>query len=110
MPARPSYTRLYNLAAWRGPAGLRAAQLRREPLCCRCSAVGRTTAAEHVDHIVPHRGDMALFLAAGNLRSLCLPCHTAITHGAVERGADLDGLPLDPTHPWHGAPPADTEA
>jgi len=28
-----------------------------------------------VDHIIPHRGDEALFNDRNNLQSLCAPCH-----------------------------------
>ncbi|MEP2204764.1 MAG: HNH endonuclease signature motif containing protein [Tateyamaria sp.] len=29
-----------------------------------------------VDHIIPHRGDEALFNDRNNLQSLCTPCHS----------------------------------
>jgi 5-methylcytosine-specific restriction protein A len=62
--------------------GRRGVQQRRrrldaEPLCRICAGAGRTTIATRVDHIKP--------LALGgldldaNCRSLCVPCHTAVT-------------------------------
>jgi 5-methylcytosine-specific restriction endonuclease McrA len=33
------------------------------------------TAAEVVDHVVPHRGDEDLFFDPRNLQSLCKHCH-----------------------------------
>ena len=45
------------------------------PLCVECLAAGETTAAECVDHIVPHRGDRKLFWDRGNWQSLCTRCH-----------------------------------
>lgn len=59
-------------AAWRRR---REAQLRAEPLCRLCKADGRVTAATVADHLVPHRGDPALF--DGPLQSLCATCHSA---------------------------------
>lgn len=50
-------------------------QLVREPLCRMCTADGQVVPATTVDHIVPHRGDMALFWDVGNLQSLCKPHH-----------------------------------
>ena len=45
------------------------------PLCVMCLREGRTAAAEVVDHIVPHRGDMALFWDRSNWQALCAPHH-----------------------------------
>lgn len=39
-----------------------------------CKAKGLVTLATVADHIVPHRGDRALFMGA--LQSLCVPCHS----------------------------------
>jgi len=40
-----------------------------------------------------------------NLQSLCHSCHsikTARDHGKnVAMGCDLNGMPLDPSHPWY---------
>lgn len=49
--------------------------LRRHPLCAECQRQGRVTAATAVDHIIPHKGDMALFWKESNFQGLCAPCH-----------------------------------
>ena len=94
---------LYNLKAWHQ---LRARQLRLEPCCRFCRQAGRVVPATVVDHIEPHRGDMTLFLDPQNLQSLCKSCHDSVKQaaekrGGLARGADLDGIPLDPRHPWN---------
>ena len=63
----------YKLARWRE---IRAAQLAVEPLCRSCAARGRVTPASVCDHVVPHRGDAALFWG-GPFQSLCTTCHSA---------------------------------
>lgn len=45
--------------------------LKRHPLCAVCLAEGRTTAANVVDHVVPHRGDERLFWDQRNHQALC---------------------------------------
>src|SRR5580704_733274 len=92
-PEATKYVRWYHTAGWRA---LRDRQLRREPHCLMCAQIGRVTQATVADHIVPHRGDRALFFDASNLQSLCLPHHTEKTtraeRGAVSRIArDADG-------------------
>lgn len=69
--------RLYRAHRWRA---LRASFLAIEPLCVQCARVGRVTAAEEVDHITPHRGDLTLFWNVDNLQSLCASCHSAKTY------------------------------
>ncbi|WP_370267435.1 HNH endonuclease signature motif containing protein [Nioella sp.] len=109
-------SKLYRTAGWRRA---RAAHLGVEPVCRLCRAAGilndgsLTVAGETqrdgrrrflvVDHIVPHRGDLALFWDPGNWQTLC-PDHHDITKQRDEqrgfsnaRGAD--GWPLDPRHP-----------
>lgn len=49
--------------------------LRANPLCVMCKAQGRVHAAEVVDHIIPHKGDEALFWDESNWQSLCKPHH-----------------------------------
>lgn len=44
---------------------------RSHPLCVGCEAVGRVTAAEVVDHVVPHKGDSRLFWDRDNWQSAC---------------------------------------
>ncbi len=58
---------------------LRALILGRRPLCVACQQAGRVTAATDLDHIVPHKGDHALFWDVANLQPLCKPCHSRKT-------------------------------
>lgn len=54
--------------------------LAKNPLCVECKKAGRVKEATVVDHIIPHRGDKALFWdSERNWASLCGPCHTAKT-------------------------------
>lgn len=63
--------------------------LRRHPLCVMCKARGRTVEATVVDHVTPHRGDLALFWdELGNWQSLCKPCHDSRKQGIEIRGYD----------------------
>ena len=64
---------LYGTARWQR---ISAAQREAEPLCRMCLARGLTVAATVCDHIVPHRGDEAMFWS-GPFQSLCKPCHDA---------------------------------
>lgn len=45
-----------------------------EPFCRICGQL-----MTDVDHVVPHRGDEALFFDRSNLQGLCLECHSAKT-------------------------------
>ena len=49
--------------------------LQRHPLCANCLSQGIVTPATVVDHIVPHRGDRALFWDENNWQPLCKNCH-----------------------------------
>ncbi|WP_185982832.1 HNH endonuclease [Aureimonas mangrovi] len=53
----------------------RAQFLAEHPLCCRCQDAGTVEPAAVVDHIVPHRGDPALFWSRSNWQALCKPHH-----------------------------------
>ena len=53
----------------------RKAFLSRHPLCVECLKSGVLTPATVVDHIVPHRGDHALFWNEQNWQPLCKDCH-----------------------------------
>ncbi|MCH8851723.1 MAG: HNH endonuclease [Planctomycetes bacterium] len=71
----------------------RFAYLAEHPLCRRCKAKDRLIAAECVDHIVPHRGDQALFWDTANWQALCLACHSKKT--ATEAAVLGRGRPRD---------------
>lgn len=51
--------------------------LRLNPLCHYCAYLGRTTAAECVDHATPHKGDERLLWQPDNHRAACIPCNSA---------------------------------
>ena len=69
-------TSLYGTERWKRES---SAHLLREPNCGACAATGVMTLATVVDHIVPHRGDEALFWDETNWASLCRPHHNAKT-------------------------------
>ena len=56
----------------------RDAQLAREPFCRECAKHGLRVQATDADHVVPHRGNLDLFLR-GELQSLCHSCHSRKT-------------------------------
>jgi hypothetical protein len=69
-----------------------------------CKAAGRTVAAAVVDHVVPHRGDAALFWDPDNLQSLCKPHHDGSKQSEELRGYSREvdpvtGWPIDERHP-----------
>jgi len=72
--ARPNAAirRLYFTPRWRA---LRAAVLLADRACVVCQAAPSTIA----DHLVPHRGDPALFWNRDNLQGLCATCHSRKT-------------------------------
>lgn len=80
-PAHPEETRSASsrgyTSRWRR---LSKAFLRAHPLCAECQRNGRTTAAEVVDHITPHRGDPELFWDRANWQPLCKKCHDTKTY------------------------------
>lgn len=53
---------------------IREAQLSAHPLCVMCLEDEVVQEAKVCDHVVPHRGDAALFWS-GPFQSLCEPCH-----------------------------------
>lgn len=75
----------------------RLGYLAAHPLCAQCERQGRIEAAAVVDHIVPHRGDKALFWDSGNWQGLCAPCHNSKT-GKEKRDPR-------PAHPAENPPP-----
>lgn len=95
------YQYLYN-AKWTRSAKL---FLKDNPLCVYCLQVGKTTAAEVVDHIVKHEGDVELFNDPKNRQALCKHCHDSVKAKEEARGyavgCDADGMPLDRKHDWN---------
>lgn len=95
----------YSTAAWQR---LRRLKLSETPLCETCARRGRHVIAEHVDHIVSIASGGHAFPAIDGLRSLCPPCHSIKTNaldraggkGVAIKGCDVNGLPLDPDHPF----------
>jgi len=85
---------------------LRAAFLLQHPTCVYCAQLGKTTAANTVDHKKPHAGeDDPLCWDWDNLQALCKPCHSghkqSFDRTGRLRGSDASGHPLDPNHHWN---------
>jgi 5-methylcytosine-specific restriction protein A len=53
--------------------------LAEHPLCVDCKAAGKVTAADTVDHRVPHKGDTTLFWDVSNWEACCASCHSRRT-------------------------------
>ena len=89
----------YNTRDW---LKLRAAMLRREPVCRAC----RRAPATDVDHITPIRAGGSM-THPGNLQCLCHECHSRKTLSerlkkrVRVKGCNADGTPRDPQHPWN---------
>ena len=49
--------------------------LGKHPTCLECSKQGRLTAANVVDHVIPHRDNLTLFWDVDNWQPLCTRCH-----------------------------------
>jgi len=99
-----AWQHLYDSKGWKT---LRAECLQATPWCVLCAERGIITPATVVDHIVPHKGDEALFYDFDNLQSLCKGCHDRHKQRAEKRadgliqGADASGTPTDPNHHWN---------
>lgn len=82
----------------------RARHLKANPYCLMCLRQGQWVHAEHVDHNETIRARPDLRLEPSNFYSLCARHHnllTAVYDQQELRGAcDINGLPLDPSHPW----------
>lgn len=73
---RPSATQRGYDNRWRKAREL---FLARRLWCTECEREGRLTPATVVDHIVPHKGDKALFWDMNNWQALCGQCHNRKT-------------------------------
>ena len=95
-----SWRHLYKSTAWRKG---RLAFLAQHPLCERCEANGRVTAATVVNHRKPHKGDVTLFFDWLNWEPTCKPHHDADIQSEERRGYStaigVDGWPVDDRHP-----------
>lgn len=89
-PRRSAYQRGYTKQWDRAAKAFRA----RYPLCgmrtkgqrpvmSRCHDEHRVTAATQTDHVVPHRGDQALFWNEDNWQSLCFDCGLRKTNAGL---------------------------
>ena len=92
---------------------IRAAHLKREPLCRVCKRLGHINAGtpeqpNHVDHIIPlSKGGTS---DDDNLQTLCHQHHSQKTNAERRgrrwklKGCGPDGMPIDPDHPWFREP------
>lgn len=75
-------------------------------VCKFCAELGKKVPATTVDHIVPHKGNPKLFWDRSNWQPLCTHCHSSVKQSMEvtgrRRGCGVNGLPLDPNHPWNG--------
>ena len=70
------WSHLYQTPEWkRASLAFRKAN----PLCADCESLGLIVPVQEVDHIIPHRGDRALFWDRTNWQGLCKPCHSRKT-------------------------------
>jgi 5-methylcytosine-specific restriction endonuclease McrA len=99
-PEAQAYRHLYRSSAWRKGRLIFLAQ---HPLCERCKAKGRITAATVVNHIKPHKGDITLFFAWSNFEATCKPCHDRDIQSeeriGYSKAIGIDGWPTDNRHP-----------
>lgn len=94
--AKKKYADLYNKKRWHD---LRAAILRKQPVCQDPFKIGCHEPSTIGDHIKDHDGDLRVFYDFSNLQGLCKQCHdrkTGETHGAAgkpieEKPAIVDG-------------------
>lgn len=104
-PEAAQYRQLYRSSAWRKGRILFLAQ---HPLCERCQARGRITAANVVNHRKPHKGDIALFFATSNWEATCKACHDSDIQSEERTGFSkrigADGWPADERHPANRSP------
>jgi 5-methylcytosine-specific restriction enzyme A len=70
--------------------------LANNPLCVECLKKQRLVAATVVDHIVPHKGNPALFWNRDNLQALCKRCHNRKTATSDSRWGRGAGISRDP--------------
>ena len=88
----------YNQRAWRRAS--RKALVKAGFKCRRCGADISQAYNVHHHKAVRSRPDLALETI--NHVPLCLRCHKRIETGVDRRiGADINGFPIGPDHPWN---------
>ncbi len=84
---------------------LRRRKLQADPYCEDCKSRGRATLGQEVDHKIRIVERPDLRLNWNNLQCLCQKCHAAKSaaerSGRPVKGCDVNGVPLDPAHPWN---------
>jgi 5-methylcytosine-specific restriction protein A len=87
---------------------LRKQKLQDRPLCELCLKIGRVEPAAAVDHLVAIKAGGEPYPPLYALMSLCTSCHNTKTRVVEQlgrefavRGCDVNGMPLDPNHPWN---------
>jgi 5-methylcytosine-specific restriction enzyme A len=118
MHGKKSWHRLYKLARWCNPVyGLRMRCLVRDLFTCRACGRVEHSSKLHAHHLIPHKGDQALFWDDQNIATLCFDCHEQVTieqerpeEHNEQRGysevCDPLGYPIDPRHPFNEIRPA----
>jgi 5-methylcytosine-specific restriction enzyme A len=98
----------YNTQRWQR---LRKHKLQQQPLCELCLDGGLVVPANTVDHLVAIKKGGDPFPPLYALLSLCASCHSTKTRQIEQlgrkflyRGCDINGMPLDPDHPWNRTP------
>ena len=76
--------------------------LEANPLCVECLQLGIVKAADVVDHIIPHRGDMEFFWDQTNWQSLCFSCHNTKTTRVDNKLSDYEIGQLKKSHQRYG--------
>lgn len=110
-PEAEQYRKLYQDKRWRGPHGIRQQALLRDLYTCRrCGCLLVLNDRHHpraavVNHKTPHKGNPELFFCLENTESVCKTDHDALIQKEEARGyvigSDIDGRPVDPSHPWN---------
>lgn len=85
MSSKSSWHFLYNTKRW---YRLRFYQLQKQPLCEFHLKRNQVVSASIVDHIIPHKGDGAIFHDPDNLQSLCKRCHDSVKQ-RLEKGGTV---------------------
>jgi 5-methylcytosine-specific restriction protein A len=92
---KPMTSRLYN-SRWQKA---RLTFLAKNPLCAFHAKIGQVVPATVVDHITPHKGDIALFWDKANWQALCKQCHDS----DKQRIEKSSGVVIEPKPvAWHG--------